>query len=153
MKERLSIKHQIAGLRLLDNAKQDYPVLGSFLTTSVLKSTNGVLLGINVLWYFFIWPDDFLQYRFPSTESSATNQSDQMNRAFWSSLLYLNSQNGACFFPFRTLKIAYIKSTTTFSYTLDPLLKNYTPSHFQALPQLNVTFCTSIFMAGKISKY
>lgn len=52
MKEKLSIKHQSAGLRLLDNAKQDCPVLGSFLTTSVLKSTNGVLLGINVLQYF-----------------------------------------------------------------------------------------------------
>lgn len=46
-----SIKHQIAGLGLLDNVKRDCPVLGSFLT-SVLKSTDGVPLGINVLWYF-----------------------------------------------------------------------------------------------------
>lgn len=52
VKEKLSIKHQIAGLGLLDNVKRDCPVLVSFLTTSVLKSTDGVPLGINVLWYF-----------------------------------------------------------------------------------------------------
>lgn len=58
---------------------------------------------------FFIWPADFLQYRFPSTESLATNQSDQMNRAFWSSLLYLNSQNGACFFSLQDFKNSLYK--------------------------------------------